>query len=138
MLLGRSEHRSRCVCISALFSTAGTSGTPQLFSFTTCWFPPWRGPGAHKWHWKGYSRTCLAHYTCCWPLSPPEQIRASRKETPSGSSLHTHWGFAALPLQSCSSCASLPAKTDTANNTGKKFCVLCMHLGKRECLHAST
>lgn len=27
-------------------------------------------------------RTCLAHYSCCWSLSPLQQIRASRKEKP--------------------------------------------------------
>lgn len=61
---------------------------------------------------------------------PPgaDQSRKERTEMPSGPSLHIHWGFAALALQSCSSCAS---KTDTANNTGKKFCVLCNSSGQK-------
>lgn len=69
---------------------------------------------------------------------PPAADQSQQEGKASGPSLHTHWGFSALALHSCCSCASLLAETDTANSTGKKFCGLCVCLCKRECLHEST
>lgn len=120
MLFGRSEHTSRCVCISALFSTAGASGHPNC-SHLPC-VASHRGevlehtsetgrctPGL-TWH-----ITPAAGLSAPWSRSEP----AGRKHTQAHHCTHT----AALALQSCLSCVSLLAKTDTANNTGNK--ILC-------------